>query len=299
MSWIHAALASAAILAAVNIIDSHLVSRRFSGIRAFLLLLGGIHLVYGLVLAVVAPLSSDVGQVSLSLAIGSSVLRAGAVIILLDGLRHREVSSVIPVVYSYPVFVAVMAFFALGERLIWQQWLAIAVVASGAVLVAFNREPSRIPTGRLRPALILLAGALFAVADVWGKMALGRMSHWGLFWVSALVMGTIFLVVSARRGVVRQVLALGDRTRTLGFVLLNEAIAPVGMVISYWALARGPVSLVSTLLSTRPLFVLLFAFVLSRCAPGFLFWRGGRKLVALRVTATAMIVAGIAAIELS
>lgn len=299
MTWTHAALLSAAVLAAVNIIDSHLVSRRFSGIRAFLLLLGGIHLIYGLVLAVLVPIAPGVQDPFLLLAAVSSLLRTGAVIILLDSLRHDEVSSVVPVVYSYPVFVAVIACVALGERLVWQQWLAVGVVASGAVLIAFSRQPGQALTGRSRSVLILVAAMLFAVADVCGKKALEQVSYWNLFWIGALVMGSVFLLVSLRRDVVQQILRVSGRARTLGYVLLNEVIAPIGMIISFWALERGPVSLVSTLLSTRPLFVLLFAVVLSRCAPGFLFWSGGRRLVVLRIAATMMIVLGIAVIEVS
>ena len=298
MNWIHAALVSAAIMAVVNILDSHLISKRFSGIRAFMLVIGCMHLVYGGVLALLVPLPIGAAWYA-GMAVVSSLVRTGAIIILLDGLRHREVSTVIPIVYSYPMFVAVIAFAALGERLAWQQWIAIAVVASGAVLISLNREPSRNQMGRPRSALIVLASLLFAVADVTGKVALDGISFWNLFWIGATVMGGLFLVISLRRSVLDSIIALPDRGRSLGLVVVNEVIAPVGIVISYWALQHGPVSLVSTLLSTRPLFVLLFALALSWCAPGFLFWSGGRKLVAVRIIATLMIVAGVVVIELS
>ena len=298
MTWIHAALLSAAILAVVNILDSHLISKRFSGIRAFMLVIGCMHLVYGLVLSLLVPLPAAAAWHA-GIAVVSSLVRTGAIIILLDGLRHREVSTVIPIVYSYPMFVAAIAFVALGERLAWQQWMAIAVVASGAVLISLNREPSRIQIGRTRSGFIILASLLFAVADVTGKVALEVLSFWNLFWIGAMVMGGVFLVVSLRRSVVKTIVALPDRGRATALLVLNEVIAPVGIVISYWALQHGPVSLVSTLLSTRPLFVLLFALVLSWRAPGFLFWSGGRKLVAVRIVATLMIVAGVVVIELS
>jgi len=299
MTWIHAALISAAILAVVNVIDSHLVSRRFTGIRAFLLLLGCIHLAYGLALSLLTPLPAGVDASSLGFAIVSSFIRTGAIIILLDGLRHREVSTVIPVVHTYPMFVAVIAFVALGERLVLLQWCAIAIVASGAVLISLNREPSRLRTGRPRFALIVLASLLFALADVSGKVALEQITFWNLFWIGALILGGVFLAVSLRRTVIADIVALPDRTRALGLVLLNEVIASVGIIVSYWALQHGPVSLVSTLLSTRPLFVLLFALVLNWWAPGFLFWSGGRRLVVVRVIATLLIVAGVALIEVS
>ncbi len=299
MTWIHAALLSAAILAFVNILDSHLVSKRFTGIRSFMLLVGTIHLFYGVVVSQFAPLPSGVELPYVLFGVLSAFLRTGAIIIVLDGLRHREVSSVIPLLYTYPMFVAAIAFFVLGEMLAWQQWMAVFIVASGAVLISLNREPSRIPIGRPRSALIFLASLLFATADVTGKVALDQITFWNLFWIGATVMGSVFLAISLRRRVINVILALHERNKALGLLALNEVIAPVGIVISYWALQQGPVSLVSTLLSSRPLFVLLFAIVLSCCAPGFLFWSGGRKMVTIRIIATVMIVAGVGVIETS
>lgn len=299
MTWVHAALLSAAIMAVVNILDSHLVSKRFSSIRMFMLLVGSIHLFYGVVLSVIVPLPVGADAFHVMMAVVSSFARTGAVIILLDGLRHREVSTVVPIVYTYPIFVAAIAFFVLGEQLGWQQWVAVFVVACGAVLISLNREPSRIHMSRGRSALIFLSSLLFATADVTGKVALGQITFWNLFWIGATAMGGVFLLISLRRTVVRGILDLHERGKALGVLALNEMIAPVGIVVSYWALQHGPVSLVSTLLSSRPLFVLLFAIALSWFAPGFLFWSGGRRLVIVRIIATGLIVAGVGVIEMS
>ncbi len=299
MNWANAALLSAAILAVVNILDSHLVSKRFPGIRAFMLLVAIIHLSYAVVMSVVEPLPADVGPLFVGYAVLSSLIRTGAIIILLDALQHGELATVIPVVYTYPVFVAVIAFVFLGERLEWQQWLAIAVVVSGVVAISMRRAPSRIQIGRTRSALVMLSSPLFATADVLGKVALEQINFWNLFWIGAAVMGSVFLAVSLRKNILRCIVELPQRGKLFALVVLNEVIAPVGIVVSYWALQHGPVSLVSTLVGTRPLFVLFGAFVLSRLAPGFLFWSGGRNLVLVRVVATVLIVAGVAVIELS
>ncbi len=298
MTWMHAALLSAAIMAVVSILDSHLVSKRLPGMRAFMLVVGGLHFIYAVILSSLMPLPADADVSAFGIAALSSLIRTGAVVILLDGLRHREVATVIPLIYTYPVFVAIIAFILLDERLAWQQFGAIAIVVLGGVLIALNSGPSRVQLGRPRALLIPLASLLFAVADVTGKVALEYITFWNLFWIGAMVMGAVFLLISLRRSVILSLVSLHDRSKALGMVTLNELIAPVGMIVSYWALAHGPVSLVSTLLSTRPLFVFLFALVLSWWAPGFLYWSGGRKLVIVRLLATMMIVAGIAVIEL-
>ncbi len=299
MTWANAALLSASVMALVSILDSHLVSRRFPSVRSFMLQMGLLHLVYAVTMGSAFPLPSGVDVSLVGIAALSACFRTGAVVIMLDSFRHREVSSVIPVVYAYPMFVAVMAFLFLGERLTWLQWGAVGIVASGAVMVSLGPGLSRSDIGRPRSALLFLSSLLLAAADVMSKQALSQLTFWNLFWVQASVMGGIFLLVSLRRPVLAEIGALADRWRALRLLTLNELIAPVGIVLSYWAMAHGPVSLVSALLSSRPLFVLLFALALSRRAPDFLLWGKGRRLLIIKVVATAMIVGGVVIIKMS
>ena len=299
ITWANAALLSAAIMGMVSVLDSHLVTKRFPTLRSFMLPVGAIHLTYGLIGSLVFGVPHGVDQSIVAIAVLSSCVRTGAVLILLDCLRHREVSRVIPVVYMYPMFVALMAFVFLGERLGLGQWIAVAIVATGAVMISsFGRGPSLEAVDRPRSLLPFVAAVLFAVADVTGKYSLSQIDFWQLFWIGACVMGGTFVATALRRDVVARIQSLHGRRHSLLLLMMNELIAPVGIVVSYWALERGPVSLVSALISSRPLFVLLFALFLSRRAPEFLLWAGGARLVIVRVLATSMIVAGIAVIQM-
>ena len=299
MTWAQAALVSAAIMAIVSIIDSHLTSKRFPSLRAYLLPLGLIHLTYGLVGSRLVPLPQDADTAVVGMAILSSCIRVGAIFIFLHSLRYREVSTVVPIVYTSPMFVGLMAVFFLREDLSLLQWTAIAIVVSGAVLIAAVKGPSRGDIRRPGLALLLLASLLFAISDVTAKQALSQLSFWHLFWMGAAVMGFAFVVGSLRRPILVQIRDMEDRAKSLGLMALNEVLSPIGIVVSFWALAHGPVSLVSTLVSSRPLFVLLFALILSRGAPGFLVWEGGKRQLVVKLVATGMIMGGVAIIELS
>ena len=85
----------------------------------------------------------------------------------------------------------------------------------------------------------------------------------------------------------------------MGLLVFNETLAFAGIVLSLFAIASGPVSLVSTIIGSRPVFVLIFAIILSRVSPMFLLWHPGRRMLAFRVIATAMTVGGIALIHLT
>ena len=84
----------------------------------------------------------------------------------------------------------------------------------------------------------------------------------------------------------------------LSMLTLNELLALVGAVLSFWAIEQGPVSLVSTIIGTRSIFIFMYTLILSRVSPAFLEWNWTRAILVLRFTAIAMIVAGVAIIQL-
>jgi len=282
----------------VSIFDSHLLSKRMPGLRAFVLPVGIIHLLYGFLFFTLFPLSQGASAWPVLAAVASGILRTAAVIIMLESLKREEVSQVIPVVYTYPVFVAIMAVPLLGESLNYLEWLAIVIVVVGAVMGSV-RQGAPGSTG-WRGKLLLLFGSslLFAMADIASKYALACISFWNMFWISAFCMSSIFLSVSVRPCIIRQLINMKPRNSAMGLLILNETLALIGAVLLFWAMERGPVSLVSTIISSRPMFVLIFALILSRLSPIFLEWHSGKGMLALRLIATAMIVGGITIIHL-
>ncbi|MEA3253593.1 MAG: EamA family transporter [Chloroflexota bacterium] len=299
MNWISTAILAAAIMGMVSILDSHLLSRRMPGLRAFLLPVGIIHLVYGSLLFVFFPLPEGAAAGPVLVAVASAMLRTAAVFIILDSLKREEVSQVIPVVYTYPVFVAVMAGPLLGESLNSLQWLAIAMVVLGAVMSSVEQVPSGSFHWRSRMLILFASSLLLAAADVASKYALASISFWNMCWIGAFCMSGTFLLISVRPHVIRQLINMKQRNSAMRLIALDEVLAPLGILLSFWALERGPVSLVSAILSSRPAFVLMAALILSRLSPVFLLWRSGRAMLILRLIATAMVVGGIAIIYLA
>ncbi len=299
MSWINTALLSAAIFGAVNIIDSHLLSKRMPGLRVFLLPVGSIALTYGLVLFYLFPLPERIGTETLLLAIASGMLRTASIIIMLYTLKKEEVSRIVPVVYIYPIFVAIMAVPLLGERLYSLEWLAIIIVVVGAVTISFGQSPSGSTTWLGKTFLLLFGSSLLlAIADVTSKYVLAYISFWNLFWLSAFCMSGTFLLISMRPHILKQLINMKQRNSAIVLLTFNELLVPVAIALSLWSIERGPVSLVSTIISSRPIFVLTYAFILNRVSPMFLEWQPGRRMLALRFIAITMIISGIAIIHL-
>lgn len=270
------------------------------GLRAFLLLVGIFHLTYGLLSFYLFPLPEGVGILPVLVAVASGILRATAATIMLYNLQREEVSRVIPVVYTYPIFVAIIAVPLLGETLAYLQWLAIIIVVAGAVMVSVRQSPSGSTIWLGKPLLLLFSSSLFfAMADITSKYALAYISFWNMFSLTAFCISGIFLLVSLRPHILTQLSNMKRRNSAIALLAFNETLAPTAVVLLFWALEGGLVSLVSTIASSRPIFVVIFALILSRILPGFLEWQPGKGMLALRLVATAMIVGGIAIIYLT
>ena len=301
VDWISIAVLSTGILGLVNIIDSHLISKRLPSLRAFLLPMALFTLVFGIVFAYLFPLPEDVGSGTLMIAIASAILRTLSITILLYTLKREEVSRVMPVASTYPIFVAIMAIPLLGETLGYLHWTAIIVVVAGAVMVSVKRRPGG-SAGWLGTTFLLLSGSslLMAVADVASKYTLDYISSWNLYWISVLTVSFTLLLISLRPHVIRELSNIKRPGSTMALLALNETLAMTAVAMLFWAMERGPVSLVSAVSSSRPIFVVIYVLILSRIRPKFLLeQRAGRGVLLLRLIAALMVAGGIAIIYLA
>ncbi len=300
MNWINIAVLSAATMAVVHIFDSHLLSKRIPSVRAYLLPVGSFQLLFGYVLFTMFPLPEGISIWPVLVALTGAAFRISAMIIMFETLKKEEVSKVVPVIYTYPIFVAILAMPLLGESLIYLEWLAIVIVVAGAILVSVKKSPTGSHTWPVKLLFFLFGSSLlFALSDVSSKYALVSISFWNMAWLSTFSMGGIMMLISLRPHIIRQLLNLKQRNLSIGLLVFTSLLAQVGTVLLFVAIESGPVSLVSTVVSTRPLFVLLFAIVLSRLSPMFLDWHATKSILGLRIVATIMIVGGIIIIHLT
>jgi drug/metabolite transporter (DMT)-like permease len=299
MTWVSAAILSSATMAVVSIIDSHLISKRMPSLGSYLVPAGAVTLVYATIVFKLFPLPADVGTLPVLLALASGIIRTIGITIVLYTLQKEEVSKVIPVVHTYPIFVAILAALTLGETLNWTQWLAIVITVAGAVLVSSNRTAStaKLKVGKSLGSLFG-ASALLAIANTISKYTLDYISPWSLYSLTTFCMVGVFFVLFLRPKVFHELRDMTNRTSAMGLIIGNETLVLLSMILFFWAMERGPVSLVSTINTARTVFVFFYAVVLSRLSPVLLEWHLSKETVALRGISIAMIVAGITLVSL-
>lgn len=299
MNWANAAILSAAILAAVNTVDSHLITKRMPSLRTFLILPSFIAAIYGGIILYLFPVPQGIDTVPILLAVLSALLRSAGIATFLFMMQTEEVSRIMPVVNTYPVFIAILAVPLLGENLIHMEWMAIFITVAGTVLISIKPGVSA-KTWLGRPLIFPLAASLFlAGANLASKYALGYISFWNMYAIGALGMGLAFMALSLRPTTLRQFHNIDRPRQALSIQVYNESLVPIAAILLYWAIQNGPVSLVSTIAGAQPVFVFIYALIISRISSSFLLEQDmGKGTIAMRGSSIAMIVGGVTIIHL-
>lgn len=299
LSWVLPAIASPFVYALVSIGDKWILSTLKLRIESFNLFVGGTQLIIALAILAILGLP-DAPFESIASAFGGGMIWGLALILLFWTLRSEEIGRVVPVSQTSPVFAAILGVVFLGEHLAWWGWLAVLLVVAGAAIV--SADPQKIMSGGFKKVYlwVVLAAALIGIAQVLLKIS---SEHLGV-WHNMSIRGSgLFLTLALpvlRPSVVKDLVTFITTKRTAIPVLITEGIGPIfGNGFLLLALANGPVSLVSALLGTRPIFILLITLAFAPIAKRALNEQFSRTDVLTKVVSTVSVVTGVVIISLA
>jgi drug/metabolite transporter (DMT)-like permease len=270
------------------------------GLLAFLVPVGISQLIFSSLVFFLFPLPQHAGTLPILSALSGGICRTTASLILFYNLKNEEVSRAIPITFTYPIFVAIMAVPLLGESLNFLQWLAIIIVVSGAVVISAEKNPISATASLSKPFLLLFVSSLLmALGDIFSKYALNYISFWNVYSLSIFCLSGISLIISIRPSTIQQLRDMKQLKLALILVISCELLVMLATMLQFWAMERGPVSLVATICGTRPFFVAIYSIILGFVLPGFLIRRASSGVMTLRLVAIALIVGGISIIYLT
>ena len=303
MSWIVTAVASAAVWGAVNIVDKTLLQNYVRSHVTLQLIIGILQGATGLVFVAGFASADNIATSEAVWAVLAGFLSGFAGLLLLYMLRSQEVTRVVPITQSAPIFAAIIAFLFLDETLTIIQWLAVLVTVAGAVLISVDRDV-RYQRFFLNRSFFPLIGASFimAMGHVVSKVPLDTLSVFLVHGLRSLGISVVLLGASISNRDARDDLARLIRSRSRGLALVSFSelvLASFAFLLFLWALSEGPVGLVSALASTRSLFILLFSVTLSLRFRGLLGERMTPGVLGVKLASVTMIVVGVGAITLS
>ena len=302
MTWVLYALGSAVTFSLVSTLDKVLLQRYIPNSRVFIILVGFVQVLLALC---VLPLASFTGYGAddAAIAIGSGLVTGAYLILLFWAISLQDVSRVVPVASTYPIFIAVIAQFFLGEELGVLAWTGICVTVAGVGLMSFGPTARASDMGKGQTmvfALLVTASLLFGLSQIMSKVVADDMDIWTLLMWRMLGAAAVCIALLVRTQVVPDIMRALRNPSAVGLLLLTEgALVLVAMVFTLEAIYNGPVSLASTVMATRPLFVFGLGIVLSMGASNVLNEPLEGRILATKVLAIAMMVAGVGAVTLA
>jgi drug/metabolite transporter (DMT)-like permease len=300
MVWFLTALVAAIISSVGNIIDSHLLSKKMPSLPSFLIPMGLTQLIGGVVFLAIFPFPANPDLMHILVACGAGLLNACGYLVILNSLRKSEVSRVIPVISSAPIFVALLSIPLLGEMLSLWQWFAIVITVAGAVLISLQMDGGG-RKARLQKSffILLLVALMLAVASIGFKYALEKISFWNMWGINGISIATVILIYSLRKKNILELRNLNQRTRNILIIVVDVCLGITAGILGFKALEIGHVALVNALLNVRPAFVFIFSLVLSAFFPTVINDRLNKRTALIKFIAVALMTTGIVIISLS
>ncbi len=299
MNWLSIAILGSVVFALVSILDKVILVHYIRDARTFIVMVGFITFPMGLLILPFVPFDNYPITV-LAAGYFSGFLWGISLIAMFIAMRHEDVSRVVPVISISPVFVAILAVMFLAEKLTALHWVAIMATVAGAIIIsAKTTGSSRLPSLD-STFLLLIAGSLFIAGGQYlTKVAANDMSVWNLLTLRNMGLGSACILFMFRPYVLREMLRAMTNATSAGLFLLTEGLLVfIALVLTIWAIDQGPVSLVATAMSSRPLFVFIMSIALSLPMWKLLNESLDRRTLAIKLVSIAMIIIGISGISL-
>ena len=266
MEWMIFGIASALTFALVSVFDKLIISNYVPGGRVFVAIVGVTQILLGLA-AIPLAISSQYSLMTVTIALLSGLFSGTYLVTMFIIMESQDVSRVVPVVSTYPVFVAILASMFLSEHISGGAWICIFITVAGAALVSLSpsQQDSASSDGRwIAMAFLFLASLSFGLSQFLSKTIADDMSLWAQYMLRALGGGvTCFALVIS--GSVRQgLLSILKKPISLAFIGLTEIVLVFFAILFFFlSIYSGEVYLTSTVMATRPLFVFTLTLILS------------------------------------
>ena len=302
MTWVLLSLGSTIIFAFISALDKILIARFTPNPRTFIVMVGLTQFI--LAVAILPWVEwSGYTQADVALAVVSGLTSGGYLVLMFWVMGTQDVSRVVPVTSTYPIFVAILAQFLLGEQIGLLAWVGVVVTVAGAALMSLGptARPGDRGRGQLLPFTLLIFASLgFGLSQIFSKMVADDMGVWTLFFWRAIGNGAACVAFTFKPGGMGDLISTLRRPASVGLILFTEgALVFVALSFLLGAIYSGPVSLVSTVMATRPLFVFALGIILSVGVSNVLNEPLDRKILVIKTLSIVMTVGGVVAVTLA
>ena len=301
MEWMVFAAASAFTFALVSVLDKILISDHVGSGKIFVAGVGGAQVLLGIATLPLATFSGFDASV-ITVALLSGVFSGTYLIGMFIIMESQDVSRVVPVVSTYPIFVAFLAFLFLDEHVSIFAWACVIVTVVGAAMVSLAPKSinSTEGVGILALLFLLLASMSFGLSQFLSKTIAEEMTMWTQFSLRAfgggITCGLLIFLPGVRQGLV----TLFTNFKTMMVFSITEIVLVFFAILFFFlSVYSGEIYLTATVMATRPLFVFALTLLLSIPVIGLFKESVRGKAMATRATGIVLTVGGVIGVSLT
>lgn len=307
MSWLVVAILAYLILAFVNLADKFVIEKVIPGPKTYTFLVG----TAGAMVVLAAPwflVWPGWALFFLNFLVGSFF--AGGLFFLFNALKGGEASRIFTLVGGLvPIFTVLFSVYVFEENFSFYQWLAIAFLISGTIVISSISIHHNI-WFNIRRFLGFLEQNQWPVF----LTAIFSALFFGLFWVGSKVayneqefassfiwirMGTLFTVSfllfrkSSRQEIFREIKS-GNKNKNNKFIVLGtQGFGALGGVLQNYAVSLGSVSLVASLQGLQYALLLVLVSIMTFFYPHILKEEYSRKTAIKKIVSVTLICLGL------
>lgn len=221
----------------------------------------------------------------------SGAILSVAVFFYYKALVDGDVSRVVPVFSTAPIFTLFFSAIFLQENLAMIDYIGIFTIASGSMIMGMEQTKRKLKIDHA--VLMALAVAFFsAIRTVLMKNPVDEISVWPLlFWVGigGLIFATPLLIIHYKR-----IEAYNERQARRGIqhFIIADILDALGHLSLFVAIGLGSVSLVMAILHTKALIIFLSAAIISAIWPNIINETISKTVLAKKAAGTALIILG-------
>jgi len=203
------------------------------------------------------------------------------------GVQKEDLSTFIPLLSISPLFVVPLAYVFFDEVFSKLTYFGIVLIVIGAILISFKKASK----SKLSSALIFASyiAVLYAIRSVLIKYATTLADLWALmFWIGfgGIIVSLFMYIVHTRK------VEHGISKKGILHLLISGLFTALGFLAGFFAIAKGPVTLVSALFNAQPLLVFFSVIVLGALYPNVILERMDKQTMFKKFIAIVLITVG-------
>ena len=239
------------------------------------------------------------------IAIVNGILFTFAYLFMFMALNRNEASRITPFMGGLqPIFVLLLAFFLLGEKIGGIVLLAFAVIVLGTVVLSYQKENTKkmIASSRSSYWLALVATILFAAAYTLNKyifVSEGFITGFVLVRIGTFL-GALLLLLRPQN--IRDIMAeiKAPKKASGGLFLAGQGAGALSLILVSYAVAISPsVAIINASRGLEYVFLLIIILLLSRRQPHLLEEKLTPPIIFQKALAVALIIAGLVIMALA